>query len=211
MKSGAFFMKTGTFSEKHWNWKAHENQKEHLKSEKHLKSENHMKIEKHMKSIPEKWKQLKSEKHMKKLQTHEKHMKVKSTTFHEKHMLFITSFRVIMDFTVDFICWFHYEFHYRFHRNGILSEIHNEILLILVKSCEMLWISWNLVNFSEILVDVIKFVKKPIMKYGGISLKFAVKSIMKSAVKFVVNPNKISIISNPPEVHHIWTEICWIS
>ena len=136
---------------------------------------------------------------------------MKSTTFHEKHMLFIMSFRVIMDFTVDFICWFHYEFHYRFHRNGILSEIHNEILLISVKSCEMLWISWNLVNFSEILVDVIKFVKKPIMKYGGISMKFAVKSIMKSAVKFVVNPNKISIIWNPPEVHHIWTEICWIS
>ena len=40
------------------------------------------------------------------------------------------------------------------------SEIHNEILLISVKSCEMLWISWNPVDFSETLVHVMKFVMK---------------------------------------------------
>ena len=118
-------------------WKA-------LKTEKHMKTEKQTwkvrstwKVKstwkahenwKNMKSMPEKWKHLKSEKHMKNT------WKVKSTTFHEKYMLFIMSFRVIMDFTVDFICWFYYEFHYRFHRNGIHSEIHNEILLISVKS-----------------------------------------------------------------------------
>ena len=69
----------------------------------------------------------------------------------------------VMDFTVDFISWLTYEFHYRFHRNRIHCEIHNEIMLISVKSCEMLWISWNLVDFSKILVDVMKFVMKLIM------------------------------------------------
>ena len=59
-------------------------------------------------------------------------------------------------------------------------------MLISVKSCEMLWISWNLVDFSEILVDVMKLVMKLIMNNGGINMKFAVKSIMKSAVKFVM-------------------------
>ena len=50
-----------------------------------------------------------------------------------------------------------------------------------------------LINFSEILVDVIRLVMKPIMKYGGIGMKFAVKSIMKSAVKYVMKYAVISI------------------
>ena len=72
MKCGAFYVKTGTFCEKHMksteNWKAHEKWKHTQKwevPEKWKTHEKHMKIEKHMKSIPEKWKHLKSEKHMK--------------------------------------------------------------------------------------------------------------------------------------------------
>ena len=193
--------------EKHWKlkstWKVKSTPEKWETPQKWKAHEKHMKIEKHMNSIPERWKAHEKLKHMKNT------WKVKSATFHEKHMLFIMSFRVIMDFTVDFICWFHYEFHYRFHRNGILSEIHNEILLISVKSCEMLWISWNLVNFSEIQVDVIKFVMKSIMKYGGISMKFAVKSIMKSAVKSVMKSAVKSINDIHSEVcNEICSEIC---
>ena len=65
----------------------------------------------------------------------------------------------------------------------------------------MLWISRNLVNFSEILVDIMKFVMKLTMKYGGISMKFAVKSIMKSAVKSVM---KYAVKS----INDIHSEIC---
>ena len=157
-------MKTGTFCEKHWKWKAH------LKSEKHTwKVRSTWKV----KSI---WKAyLKSEKHHEKWKAHEKHAwKVKSTTFHEKwHMLFIMSFRVIMDFTVDFICMISLV-NLLTDFTGMEFSVKSIMkLLISVKSCRT---SWNL-NFSEILVDVIKFVMKPIMKYGGISMKFAVKSI----------------------------------
>ena len=81
------------------------------------------------------------------------------------------------------------------------SEIHNEILLISVKSCKKLWISWNLVDFSEFLVHVMKFVMKLIMKYGGFSMNFSVKSIMKSAVKY-----KNGIYSEI--CNKIYSEIC---
>ena len=106
-----------------------------------------------------------------------------------------------MDFTVDFICWFHYQFHYRFHWNGIHSEIHNEILLISVQSCEMLWISWNLVDFGEILVDVMKFAMKLIIKSGGFNMKFAVKSKIKTTEKSVMK-------SAVKSINGIHSEIC---
>ena len=89
------------------------------------------------------------------------------------------------------------------------SEIHNEILLILVKSCEMLWISWNLVDFSEILVHVMKFVMKSKMKYGGFSMKFAVKSIMNSAVKSIMKYAVKDINDIHSEIFNtICSEIC---
>ena len=123
-----------------------------------------------------------------------------------------------MDFTVDFICWFHYEFHYRFHWNGIYNEINNEILLISVKSCEMLWISWNLVEFSEILVHVMKFVMKLIMKFAVKSImKSAVKSVMKYAVKYINDTHSeiFSEICNEfmksYKIMLLLVKSCWIS
>ena len=69
----------------------------------------------------------------------------------------------------------------------------------------MLWISGNLVNFSEILVDVMKLT----VKYGGISMKFAVKSIMKTAVKSVMKSAVKSINDIHREIcNKICSEIC---
>ena len=93
--------------------------------------------------------------------------------------------------------------------NGIQSEIHNEILLISVKSCEMLWISWNLVHFSEILVAVMKFAMKLIMKSLWFNMKFAVKSIMKTTVKSVMKLTLKSINDIHSEIcNKICSEIC---
>ena len=57
------------------------------------------------------------------------------------------------------------------------------------------------VNFSEVLVDVMKFVMKLTMKYGGIRMKIAVISIMKSAVKPLI---KYAVKS----INDIHSEIC---
>ena len=100
---------------------------------------------------------------------------IKSTAFHRMSLNSAAFYWNQQDFIVDFIYWFHYEFHYRFHWNGIHSKIHNENLLISVKYCEMLWISWNPgkfcgyqwnpedlwkhVAFSTILLDFMKSIE----------------------------------------------------
>ena len=67
----------------------------------------------------------------------------------------------------------------------------------------MLWTSWNLVDFSEILVDVMKFAMKLIIKSDRFNMKFAVKSIMKTGVKSVMKSAVKSIKSRVKSVMNL--------
>ena len=100
---------------------------------------------------------------------------LKSTRFHEIHSISLKS------------TGFHYGFHCGFHSSEICNEIHNEIskfnilnckflyaclanmskicnevlwnVVDFMKSCDILWISWNLVAFNNIMLDLMDWIK----------------------------------------------------